>query len=336
MLIFIDESGNFSIPRLPDKNLSCVGALVVPETAHNDLVNDFVLLRDTWGGPGKEAKGSALQEEQTDQTIALLVAQGCLFFVCATEMSLNSDTVIADFQRRQAEYITESVSRGHHPLLRRQLFRLRRKFENMPAQLFVQSVLLTDLVRKVIDLASIQFAMKRPCELGAFRWFIDAKDKQKTAYEAAWESMAAGVIQTKNIERPGVAVEEGDYSFFRKSFMDADPKWPHYLPKPHGRGPFERGMIWNLKKVLYESLSFVNSQNCCGLQMADIATSTFRRALMGRLRLHGYERLGELMRRFGPSPVELHLFNSRGSRCGFSDYDRAVALIDLRSKLVGE
>ena len=95
-------------------------------------------------------------------------------------------------------------------------------------------------------------------------------------------------------------------------------------------------MRWNLGKVLYESLSFVDSQNCCGLQLVDIVTSTFRRALMGRLRQRGYERLGELMRRLGPSPVELHLFNLDGSQCGFSEYNSALALIDSRSRLVGE
>ena len=31
--------------------------------------------------------------------------------------------------------------------------------------------------------------MQKPPELGAFRWIIDGKDKQKTAYEAAWELM---------------------------------------------------------------------------------------------------------------------------------------------------
>ena len=178
--------------------------------------------------------------------------------------------------------------------------------------------------------------MQKPRELGAFRWVIDGKDKKKTAYEAAWELMAAGFIQTKGIETPGVAVEKGDYTFFRRSFMNADATWPAHLPKPRSRGPFERGMIWNLKKVLYESLSFVDSQSCCGLQLADIVTNAFRRALMGRLQQRGYERLGGLMRRLGMSPIKLHLFNANGSQRGFSEYEKAVALIESTSKVVGK
>jgi len=335
MLIFIDESGNFTIPASPKRNLSCVGALVVPETVHNDLVCDFLKLRTSWGGSQREVKGNTLNEEETAETISLLVERGCLFFVCATEMSLNAASTIANFQRTQAEYITANVSDAHHPLLRRQVVRLRRTYEKMPAQLFLQSVLLTDLIFKVIHQASIHFAMQKAPELGAFRWVIDGKDKKKTAYEAAWELMAGGLLQTKVIETPGIAVEEGDYTFFRRSFMNADAKWPNYLPKPRSRGPFERGMIWNLKKVLYESFSFVDSQSCYGLQLVDIVTNTFRRALMGRLKQRGYERLGELMRRLGPRPVELHLFNSNGSQRGFSEYNSAVALIETRSKLVG-
>ena len=69
--------------------------------------------------------------------------------------------------------------------------------------------------------------MQKPPELGAFRWVIDGKDKRKTAYEAAWELMAAGLLQTKGIKTPGIAVEEGDYTFFRRSFMNADAQtWP--------------------------------------------------------------------------------------------------------------
>jgi hypothetical protein len=336
MLIFIDESGNFAIHQLRKRNLSCVGALIVPESAHNDLISAFVRLRNTWGGSQQEVKGNTLREEQTADAIALLVRRGCLFFVCATEMSLNSDSMIANFQRIQSEYITENISNSHHPMLRKQMFKLRRTFEIMPTQLFLQAMLLTDLIRKVIDQASLHFAMQMPVELGAFRWFIDGKDKTKTTYEAAWELMAAGLIQGKYIENSGIAVEEGDYSFFKRSLMDADPKWPEHVPKPQSRGSFKRGMIWNLKKVLYGSLSFVDSQNCCGLQLEDIVTSTFRRALMGQLKQQGYERLGELMRRLGQSSVNIKLFNSPGSHQGFSEYNSAVALIDARSKLVGE
>jgi hypothetical protein len=148
--------------------------------------------------------------------------------------------------------------------------------------------------------------------------------------------MAAGLLQSKYIESPGIAVEEGDYTFFRRSFMNEDQKWPDHLPKPKSRAPSKPGITWNLGKLLYDSLSFVDSKNCWGLQLVDIVTNIFRRALMGRLKQPGYERLGELMPRLGPTPVRLHLFNTKGSQHGFSEYNDAVAIIESRSKFVGK
>jgi len=72
MLIFIDESGNFTMPTLRKRNLCCVGALTVPETVHDDLVCNFVKLRTSWGGSQHEVKGNTLNEEQTAETISLL------------------------------------------------------------------------------------------------------------------------------------------------------------------------------------------------------------------------------------------------------------------------
>ena len=60
MLIFVDESGSFTMPQAGKRNLSCVGALIVPETVHNDLISDFVNLRNTWGESQQEVKGYAL------------------------------------------------------------------------------------------------------------------------------------------------------------------------------------------------------------------------------------------------------------------------------------
>jgi hypothetical protein len=232
MLIFIDESGSFAFPASDQRNLSCVGALVIPEAAHNDLVVEFVKIRRSWDATALEMKGSTLCEQPVAQVIDLLSHSGSLFFVCATEMSLNSNSMVADFQRGQAEYITSDITGAHHPFVRRRAFRIRHSLECMSAPLFLQSMLLTDLVHKVVDQASIHFAMQSPPELGAFKWLIDAKDKTKTAYEVTWELMAAGLIQTKGIERPGVAVLEGDYSYFKRSFEIQPGQWPSHVPKP--------------------------------------------------------------------------------------------------------
>ena len=337
MFIFIDESGTFINPPPGKRNLCCVGALVVPERRCDELLRDFEELRKQWPGYPHEVKGNALNENQVATIIDLLIEDGVLFFTCATEMSFNSPAKMKEYQQTQAEYMTESISDAHHPQFLEQVFRLRGIFEKMPSQLFVQTVLLTDLIKRVIDQAALHFAMQDPPELGAFRWVIDGKDEKKTAYEAAWESMAAGLIQGRCIDSPGIAVAEGDYSFFQKNFVDSNQKWPDHLPKPLTRNPQGRGMIWNLKKVLYQSMTFANSADSGGLQLADIISNAFRRALMGRLQRPSYDRLGELMRRLENRAVELYAFASEidEERCAFVDYSAAVAVIESRSRMVG-
>lgn len=337
MFIFIDESGSFMIPPTGGRNLCCVGALVVPERRQDKLLNGYDELRKKWSGYPEEVKGSALDEDKVASVIDLLVQNQCLFFTCATEMSLNSPAFMKEYQEKQAKCITENISDSCHPQLREQVFRLRGVFEQMPSQLFIQTVLLTDLIKKVIDQTAIQFAMKDPPEIGAFRWVIDGKDEQKTTYEAAWELMAAGLIQDRCIDYPSIAVAEGDYSFFQKNFSVPDNKWPAHLPKPRTRNPGERGMIWNLKKVLYESMMFATSSDCGGLQLADVITNAFRRALMGRLQRPAYDRMGELMRRLNGGPIEVYFFNSENDkeRATFDEYNKPVAVIASRAPLVG-
>jgi len=101
----------------------------------------------------------------------------------------------------------------------------------------------------------------------------------------------AGFIQTKSIESPGVAVEKVLYTFFRRSFMRRHARGTSALAQAAKSRSVERGMIWNLKKVLYESLSLL-------IRRIVVASSSlnrqqhFQAGLMGRLQQPGYERLG--------------------------------------------
>lgn len=176
--------------------------------------------------------------------------------------------------------------------------------------------------------------MTSPPEAGAFKWVIDAKDITKTKYESAWELIAGGLIQSRCLESPGVMVEEGDYSHFKRFFMRSQ-KWPAHLPPPNSRNPSKPGMILNLSKILHESLRFADSQATPGLQLADIITNAFRRALMGRLQVVGYRRMGELMLRLNKSACELHLFASATKRPSLDEYTEPHSIINSLSRLPG-
>jgi hypothetical protein len=105
MFIFVDETGPFAIPQLGKRSLCCVGALVVSERRYDSLANAYTLLKNNWTGSSNEIKGSALTENQVAAVIECLLDHECLFFVCATEMSLNSQAVMKKFQDSQAELL---------------------------------------------------------------------------------------------------------------------------------------------------------------------------------------------------------------------------------------
>ena len=165
---------------------------------------------------------------------------------------------------------------------------------------------------------------------------IDGKDVTKTKYEAAWELIAGGLLQGRNLESPGIMAEEGDYSHFARFLILGKP-WPAHLPAPTSRNLSKPGAMTNLSMILYESLAFADSEKTIGLQLADIVTSAFRRAMMGRCQIHGYYNLGMLMRRVEKDPYEFHLFSSKPEtvRPVLAEYDKPHMIIKSRVRMAG-
>jgi hypothetical protein len=110
-------------------------------------------------------------------------------------------------------------------------------------------------------------------------------------------------------------------------------KWPAHLPNPETDGP---RMMFNLKTILHESMTFSDSTASEGLQLSDIITNAFRRALMGRLQRPSYDRLGELMRGLDTPPVVLHVLGEFAPKTLHTpQYEEAISVIESRAKLAG-
>jgi hypothetical protein len=307
MHIFVDESGSFVRPAT-GRNLSCVGALVVPDGRLIVLERKFKRLVAGWNFPNGEVKGSALDESQIASVISLLRNAGCYFFVGGTEMSVNEPAAMQALQAEQTRLLTADLTPAHSEAVRQQAADLQARYQRMPLQLFLQSVVLTSVVKRVIDLASLRFALVGPArELGAYHWVIDAKSPEaQTANEEAWQLLAAPFLHYQSLVSAGVRAVEGDYSHFDRNFsIFVDDE--RQSPRPRAG--------FNLNKILYDSMRFAESAATPGLQLADIVTNAFRRALMGRLRPAGYYHLGELMLRHNGRTVE---FLRIGPRSGDS------------------
>ena len=49
MNVFVDEAGIFVIPQNNKSTVSCVGALVLPESSTTEIFNCFEKLKESWG-----------------------------------------------------------------------------------------------------------------------------------------------------------------------------------------------------------------------------------------------------------------------------------------------
>ena len=161
--------------------------------------------------------------------------------------------------------------------------------------LFVQCFLLCDLVERILRVIEIHDAFARSRELGAFLWVLDAKNEKRTRFEECWKILVGLQLQSRFIAEPHISVKEGDYTDFEASYLCETSEWPVGLPEPEPLKGSERGGIIDLRKILTESLQFKDSKTSVGLQLADIATNAFRRAITGRLQIQGWNKLGELM-----------------------------------------
>jgi hypothetical protein len=181
----------------------------------------------------------------------------------------------------------------HQPSLIKEIEELAHSLRCLNNQLFVQSLVLSELLANTLQMATMYYAQVAPKELRRFDWHIDAKDEKLTNYEKYWKSTLLPFLQSRSFEAPFISVDEFNYSFFNKFqfTLPAPPK--HLLPhlKPRERKEFH-GI--DIKKI-FQLLAFDQSKSNLGIQLVDIIANTFRRALRENLRREGWEELGSLI-----------------------------------------
>lgn len=334
MHIFIDESGNCVKPKDRSRNLACVGAVVVPGSTLTYLEGSFTALKKRWGVTQPEVKGCELDEQQVAAVLKLLIRCECLFFVTTTEMSVNEDAFMESFKQTETDNLTVGITEKANPELVAQLKKSQAEFTKMAPQLHLQLFLLTDLLKKVLDVATFHFAMTRPEEIGAFHWVIDEKNPHRAPYEEAWLLLARGFLQDRNLRSPGVMAAEGDYSHFER-FFAKDQSWPEHLPPPERNKNSIGGRLININRIYGESFKYVDSKSSIGIQLADIVTNVFRRAMLDRIGPRGFCDLGKLMVRVEKDPFTVVLFADPASSPNLDEYTETLKLVRSRSRVAG-
>jgi hypothetical protein len=204
--------------------------LIIPESIHDHLLKRFQQLATRWGFVGSEVKGRLLNEEQFAQLIGLVYdTQRAFLRVAAVDMGLHTEAMIADHKRRQVERLREPMDERFHPSAVTQVFNLASQLEGLAPQLYVETVLLTELVMSVIQTATLLYSQLEPATLSRFCWRVDAKDKSITAAERLWKTLVLPFIQSATLKDRIIFLTEGDYSHFAP-FENSDfPAAPVHL-----------------------------------------------------------------------------------------------------------
>lgn len=236
-----------------------------------------------------EVKGRNLSEGDVVEVARMLRRIGALFEVVAVDMGMHSKEDLVRHKSGQAEAITAHLTSDHHPNLVEQAWKLRRQLEDMPLQLYVQSVAMGVLVYQTLNHADTYYAFRIPPELGEYHWRIDGKDRLGiTPWEKWWSAVVLPMLEAHTFREPLIGAEGGDYRWqqrFRKRPSDYKLRFVN---------DSEKGEFFDLSMVMTEDFRF-SSDPEFGLEAADIVTNTIRRSLAGNFTRAGWMAIPQLM-----------------------------------------
>jgi hypothetical protein len=294
MYIYIDESGPFVTFPEARNSVSCVTALVIPESVHDQLLHQFAQLKRQWGFADDEVKGSLLTEPQFDAVIrAVYNTQSAFIRITAIDMGLHTVAMIKEHQTKQSDLLRKSMDDRFHPELVKQVYALADQINGLAPQLYVQSAMLTKLILSVIRTGTLLYSQLEPPALGRFTWAIDAKNHDITPSEILWKTLVLPFLQDESLKRGVIFLREGDYSYFAQ-FENPDlPSVPDHLREAvhHPDKPLSSFSV----NLVLADLRFLDSRSNLGLQLVDVLANCFRRAANNRLQPAGWNRLGNII-----------------------------------------
>ena len=296
MHFFIDEGGQFT----PANGWGVVCSLALPHKEVGPARREINRLSRSWPRTGGELKGGSLTPAHLEVLVDVLFRHDALLQACAIDVSQEDQLGVNRHKAVQAEGITKYLVEAHHPNLVKEVWELRRTLERMPNQLYVQFVLMRELVAWAVEDATMYFAQRRPRELVQFEWTIDAKDpKRISSQEAWWRDTLAPLLESRTRRQPMVFVNDPafDYRFFDRKFSIRKEMWYPDQPRKIVDG-------CNIKKIMTERMAFLDSRSETLIQAVDILASFLRRLLSGQI-------VGdEITRALG----KLQIFRKRGGQ----------------------
>lgn len=293
MNIYIDEAGAFVIPRNKPNLVSCVGALIIPESFEKDIFNSFQKIKAEMGFRNSEIKGNRLNESQIAEIVGFLRGYDIIFEVTVIDMALHTDEITSAHKVRQIELLSEdNPIETLSEFVAARIRRMQGQLSNLSNQLYVQYVCMLQLLSNVFDKSTLYYVQRLPSELAKFKWYVDAKNTKMTSYEELLMDSIGPALQSISIEIKFTQLKNADYSYFEK-YLKTSPSPPKHLRKAFGDvSPFE---YVDITDIFRKNLSYVQSDKNVGIQLVDILTTSIRRAMNNTLRIEGWGNIGALM-----------------------------------------
>jgi hypothetical protein len=291
MHTFIDESGSFGLAHTNEHSFACVGATVIPSARLEALSAEFSNLVERWPKEKGEPKGKLLNEDQFDEVLRLFQRYRVRIQAVVCDMTMHSESDISNHQQQKAQKLVDASNKNVSSGFRKELLELAQLVNLLSIPEYVQMCMLNELIHEIQRRQILWAALNDPTDLSSFRWVIDAKDEHRTKMEKVWNDLLMPSMEYRSIQEPSIHLEDAgaDYSYLPSNLLiKPDERLLSHLTDRENAEGFDL-------RVLFQDLSFLNSTQSIGVQMADIAASCVRRALRGTLKQAGWRRLPNLM-----------------------------------------
>ena len=248
MMVFIDEGGHFT----ENAGTSVLCALSIPSAAVDKLRHELTEFTRNWPRKDNELKGGLVTPFKLAALVGVLYRHDALLHCIACDVSRDDQGAISQHKQRQAEGITKHLPDDYAPAVKAEILGLRKTLEQLPNQLYVQYVLLSDLVMQAAEQSAMYFAQRTPEELRQYDWVMDAKDpKRITTAEKWWKDTIGPLGESRSRHRPFMKVDDPtfDYRHFVQNFeFEKDLWWPDR--------PRERVRGIDIKKLITDRVTF--------------------------------------------------------------------------------
>ncbi len=291
MHTFIDESGSFGLAPTNAHSLACVGGTVIPSARLDALFSEFSNLAEHWPKEKGEPKGKLLNEDQFDEVLRLFQKYSVRIQAVVCDMTMHSESDISKHKEQRAQKLVDASNKKVSAGLRDELLEMAQVINLLSIPEYVQMCMLNELIHEIHRRQILWAALNDPPDLSSFHWVIDAKDEHRSKMEKVWSDLLRPSMEFRSIQEPGIHLEDAcaDYSYLPSNLrVRPDERLLSHLPNRENPEGFDL-------RILFQDLSFLNSRQSIGIQIADIAASCVRRALGGTLRQAGWRRLPNVM-----------------------------------------